>query len=161
MRSSPFRSNWLGATRNLWIAKKFERLRSQFSATFQLALPSSNKGGGQPERQGSNRFRLAKTTTLHVHYAFTTFLCRGCTTTTRNFVLVSRVLKDVNTWQKFSLSSSRLKYSLLEVKSTKIRQKFTNWVRWSKKGWSVKWPRFTFKWRFRHRRRPLVSWRLY
>ena len=134
MRSSPFRSNWLGATWNLWIAKKFERLRSQFSATFQLALPSSNKGGGQPERQGSNRFRLAKTTTLHVHYAFSTFLCCGCTTTTRNFVLVSRVLKDVNTWQKFSLSSSRLKYSLLEVKSTKIRQKFTNWVRWSKRG---------------------------
>ena len=79
MRPSPFSSNWPGATWNLWVAKKFERLRSQFSATFQLASPLSNKGGGKPERQGSNRFRLAKTTTLHVHYS--TFLCRRCTTT--------------------------------------------------------------------------------
>ena len=57
----------------------------------------------QRERQKSNRFRLAKQQLRTWITPFCIFLCRGCTTTTWNF-LFSRFVEDVNTRQQFSFS---------------------------------------------------------
>ena len=50
---------------------------------------------------------LRKTTTLHVHHAYCTFLYRPCTTTTKKCLIVSFV-EDVNKRGQISFSLSTL-----------------------------------------------------
>ena len=106
----------------------------------------------QRELQKSNRFRLAKQQLRTWITPFCIFLCRGCTTTTWNF-LFSRFVEDVNTRQQFSFSFSELWYTHLEFNSRKIHCYLPNWTRWSKrhKVWSN--VNILFKWRFCSRRR--------
>ena len=41
-----------------------------------------DNGGGDGNESGKTRTEISKATSLHVHHAFCTFLCRRCTTTT-------------------------------------------------------------------------------
>ena len=41
-----------------------------------------DNGGGDGNESGKTRTEISKTTSLHVHHAFCTFLCRRCTTAT-------------------------------------------------------------------------------
>ena len=68
-----------------------------------------------------------KTTTLHMHHSFGTFLGRHCTG------LISRFVGGVNTRQRLPFSFLELRYSLLEFNSRKSCQHLTNWTRWSKR----------------------------
>ena len=68
-----------------------------------------------------------KTTTLHMHHSFGTFLCRHCAG------LISRFVGGVNTRQRLPFSFLELRYSLLEFNSRKNCQHLTNWTRWSKR----------------------------
>ena len=61
------------------------------------------RGRWQREQQKEQSVLINKTTTLHVHHVFCTFLCRHCTTTTWNF-LISRSMEDVNRGQRFPFS---------------------------------------------------------
>ena len=42
---------------------------------------------GDSNENDKTRTEIRKTTSLHVHHAFCTFLCRRCTTTTWNFLI--------------------------------------------------------------------------
>ena len=53
---------------------------------------------------------ISKTTILHVHHAFCTFLCRHCTTTTWK-CLMSRCTEEVHKRRRDFLSLSELGYS--------------------------------------------------
>ena len=68
-----------------------------------------------------------KTTTLHMHHSFGTFLCRHCAG------LISPFVGGVNTRQRLPFSFLELRYSLLEFNSRKSCQHLTNWTRWSKR----------------------------
>ena len=68
-----------------------------------------------------------KTTTLHMHHSFGTFLGRHCAG------LISRSVGGVNTRQRLPFSFLELRYSLLEFNSRKSCQHLTNWTRWSKR----------------------------
>ena len=68
-----------------------------------------------------------KTTTLHMHHSFGTFLGRHCAG------LISRFVGGVNTRQRLPFSFLELRYSLLEFNSRKSCQHLTNWTRWSKR----------------------------
>ena len=106
----------------------------------------------QRERQKKQWARIGKTTTLHVHHAFCTFLGRYCTTTTWK-CLISRFVEGMNTRELLFFSFPELQYNLLEFNSRKICQNLTNWTRWN---WRNKvWSRVSslFKWRFRNPRR--------
>ena len=74
-----------------------------------------------------------KTTTLHMHHSFATFLCRHCAG------LVSPFVGGVNTRQRLPFSFLELRYSLLEFNSRKSCQHLTNWTRWSKRKKKFVW----------------------
>ena len=78
---------------------------------------------GEVNENGKN----GKTTTLHMHHSFGTFLCRHCAG------LISRFVGGVNTRQRLPFSFLELRYSLLEFNSRKSCQHLTNWTRWSKR----------------------------
>ena len=61
-----------------------------------------------------------KTTTLHMHHSFGTFLCRHCAG------LISPFVGGVNTRQRLPFSFLELRYSLLEFNSRKSCQHLTN-----------------------------------
>ena len=67
-----------------------------------------------------------------MHHAFCTFLCRRCTTTTWNCLIISRFAENLNTRQRLPYSFSELWYSPLKLISRKIHQHLTNWTRWIK-----------------------------
>ena len=73
---------------HFFLATRLEKNDSRFMRRKPTVLKSNIKElkqrrkRRQRERQKRNRCRLAKTTTLHVHHALLTFLCRHCTTTT-------------------------------------------------------------------------------
>ena len=46
-----------------------------------------DNGDGDGNENDKTRTEISKTTSLHVHHAFCTFLCRRCTTTTWNFLI--------------------------------------------------------------------------
>ena len=72
----------------------------------------------------------SKTTTLHVHCAF----CKFSFQTLHDYDVklpnfserISRFMKNVNTGQRFSFSSSKLKHRPLELNSGKIRKHFSD-----------------------------------
>ena len=74
---------------------------------------------------GLARFRQAKKTTLQVHHAFCTSLCRRCTTTTW-ICLILRFVEDVNRRQQRSFSFPELWCSSLEFNSKKNFQHLAN-----------------------------------
>ena len=83
-------------------------------------------------------YRLAKQQlccTFSTH--FCTFLCRHCTTTTRNFPSFT-FLEVVDTRQRLSFSFLEFRCSPLELNSIKFSQHLTNSTRWNKrdKVWS-------------------------
>lgn len=63
---------------------------------------------------------MGKTTSLHVHHAFLTFLGRHCTTTTGKF-LISRFMKEVNKRRLDFLSVSEHEYGSWEFGSKRVR----------------------------------------
>ena len=67
-----------------------------------------------------------------MHHASCTFLCRRCSTTTWN-CLILRFVERVKATQWFSIEKN-CGYSLLEVNSSKIHHYFINWVTWNKHG---------------------------
>ena len=67
-----------------------------------------------------------------MHHASCTFLCRRCSTTTWN-CLILRFVEGVKATQWFS-TEKNCGYSLLEVNSSKIHHYFMNWVTWNKHG---------------------------
>ena len=59
---------------------------------------SNDDGDGNENGKKKQLAYISKTTTLHVHHASCTFLCRRCTTTTLK-CLISRFVEDVDTRQ--------------------------------------------------------------
>ena len=80
---------------------------------FDLKIGSlSNDDSDGHENGKKHRFRLAKQKHWTCVTLFCTFLCRRCTTTTRN-CLISRFMEDVNTRQQFSFIFPELRYTVL------------------------------------------------
>ena len=78
-----------------------------------LSLGSLSNDDGDGNEDGKKAIGLiSKTTTLHVHHAFCTFLCRRCCTTTTRKCLISRSVEEANTRQRLSFSFPELWYSL-------------------------------------------------
>ena len=100
------------------------------------------------------RLRLVKTTTLHVHHAFCTSLCRHCTTTTWKCV-ISRYMENVNKRRQIFLSLSKLKCGPQEINSREIRHHLTFSADWNNRDNVWLNANLFSKWRFRclHRRR--------
>ena len=73
-----------------------------------------DNGGGDGNESGKTRTEISKATSLHVHHAFCTFLCRRCTTTTWNF-LTARFMADVRIRKRFPFRFSEFRYSPLEL----------------------------------------------
>ena len=67
-----------------------------------------------------------------MYHASCAFLCRRCSTTTWN-CLILRFVEGVKATQWFS-TEKNCGYSLLEVDSSKIHHYFMNWVTWNKHG---------------------------
>ena len=67
-----------------------------------------------------------------MYHASCAFLCRRCSTTTWN-CLILRFVERVKATQWFSIEKN-CGYSLLEVNSSKIHHYFMNWVTWNKHG---------------------------
>ena len=64
------------------------------------------------------------TTTLHVHHAFCTFLCRNCTTIAWK-CLISGFMKDVNKQCQYFLSLYELGYGWQKISSRRVRLHLT------------------------------------
>ena len=106
----------------------------------------------QGERQKSNWFRQAKQQLCTCITFFCTFLCRRCTTPTRN-CLISRFVEDGNKKQHLSFSFPELWCSPLEFNCKKLCQHLTNLTRWNKCDQVWGNANSLCKWRFRSRSR--------
>ena len=81
---------------------------------------------------GDGNSLISKTTTLHVHHTFFTFLCCHCTTTTWK-CLMSRFMENVNKERRTFLSVSKLESRPQEINSSETRSHFTFSVNWNKR----------------------------
>ena len=83
-----------------------------------------------------NRFTISKTTNLHLHHAFMTFLSRRCTIATWIFPSSHvRFVEKVNKTQKFSFSFSKLWNSPFQIQPQKILPTFDK-IKWN---WKDQW----------------------
>ena len=98
---------------------------------------------------------ISKTTILHVHHAFFTFLCRHCTTTTWK-CLVSRWTEEVHKRRRNFLSLSELGYDSLEFNFRRVRLHLTKLVTWSNRDENWKNANSLFQRRFLCRLRPRI-----
>ena len=121
---------------HFFLATRLEKNDSRFMRRKPTVLKSNIKelkqrrNRRQRERQKRNRCRLAKTTTLHVHHALLTFLCRHCTTTT---------------WKCGEREHKTTTFFFLSRNFRRKCQHLTNWTRWNKRDKIWKQRDFTFQ----------------
>ena len=84
--------------------------------------------GRQRERQNNNRLFIWKKTALHVHHAFFLYISLP----SLHDYEVKLPNYTFSGGQEHTQKKKKLRYSLLEVNSTKIHQHFINRVTWNK-----------------------------
>ena len=98
---------------------------------------------------------IAKTTILHVHHAFCTFLSRPCRTTTLK-CLISRLTEEVHKRRRNFLSRSKLGYGSYEFSFRRVHLHLTKLLIWSNRDEDWKNANSLFQRRFRCRRHPRI-----
>ena len=94
---------------------------------------------------------ISKTTTLHVHYTFCTFLSRFCTTTTWK-CLISRFMENLNKQPRNFISVCELKYGPLKFSFRRIRLQLKKEMGRNNRYKDWKNANSLFKWRYCCRR---------
>ena len=120
-----------GGVGHHWYSSPFNVVSTASSSPKSIGSFSNDDGDGNQDVNKAIGL-LRKTTTLHVHHAFCTFLYRPCTTTTWK-CLIASLMEDVNKRRRISFSLSKLECGPQEINSREIRRHLPFSANWNKR----------------------------